>query len=141
MFGSGGGRDVVMDFKEGDVLEIQRNINGLRIHDADDLMSRIGVRMTTISAAMANHGQAATRCWTLAVLGDADMAKYGAEIRERFPNAILAINPRASLSQIGAALWIAGVVVQLIIVARWLGRPPSGAPIAERKPTRVPARV
>ena len=54
---------------------------------------------------------------------------------------ILAINPRASLSQIGAALWIAGVVVQLIIVARWLGRPPSGAPIAERKPTRVPARV
>lgn len=41
VFTSGGGRDIVMDFQEGDVLEIQRNINGLRIHDADDLMCRI----------------------------------------------------------------------------------------------------
>ncbi|HEX6929673.1 MAG TPA: calcium-binding protein [Gammaproteobacteria bacterium] len=41
VFTSGGGRDIVMDFQEGDVLEIQRNINGLRIHDAEDLLCRI----------------------------------------------------------------------------------------------------
>jgi Ca2+-binding RTX toxin-like protein len=41
VFTSGGGRDLVMDFQDGDILEIQRNINGLRLHDADDLMCRI----------------------------------------------------------------------------------------------------
>lgn len=41
VFRSGGGRDVVMDFQEGDILEIQKNINGLRIRDADDLLCRV----------------------------------------------------------------------------------------------------
>jgi Ca2+-binding RTX toxin-like protein len=41
VFSSGGGRDLVMDFQDGDVIEIQRNINGLRIHDADDLLNRV----------------------------------------------------------------------------------------------------
>jgi Ca2+-binding RTX toxin-like protein len=41
VFASGGGRDVVMDFEDGDILQIQRNINGLHVTDASDLMSRI----------------------------------------------------------------------------------------------------
>src|SRR5690348_6621856 len=41
VFASGGGRDVVMDFGDGDILQIQRNINGLHVADADDLLSRI----------------------------------------------------------------------------------------------------
>lgn len=41
VFASGGGRDVVMDFEDGDILQIQRNINGLHITDASDLMNRI----------------------------------------------------------------------------------------------------
>jgi hypothetical protein len=55
---------------------------------------------------------------------------------------ILAINPGQTLSQIGAVVWAAGVLVQLIIVARWIiGRPSSGAPITNAKPHRVPAHV
>lgn len=42
VFGSGGGRDVVMDFHQGDVLQIQQNINGLNVTSAADLASRIG---------------------------------------------------------------------------------------------------
>ncbi len=38
---SGGGKDLVMDFQDGDILEIQRNINGLRIDSPDDLLCRI----------------------------------------------------------------------------------------------------
>lgn len=53
---------------------------------------------------------------------------------------ILSINPQGALSQLGAGLWVAGVGVQLLVVARW-GRPSSGAPVARRKPPRVPARV
>jgi hypothetical protein len=41
VFSSGGGRDLVMDFQDGDILQIQRNINGLHVHDAADLMSRV----------------------------------------------------------------------------------------------------
>jgi Ca2+-binding RTX toxin-like protein len=41
VFSSGGGRDLVMDFQDGDILQIQRNINGLHVHDASDLMCRI----------------------------------------------------------------------------------------------------
>jgi Ca2+-binding RTX toxin-like protein len=41
VFSSGGGRDLVMDFQDGDILQIQRNINGLHVHDAADLMCRI----------------------------------------------------------------------------------------------------
>jgi hypothetical protein len=55
---------------------------------------------------------------------------------------ILAINPDQSLSQFGAVLWIAGVLIQLFLVVRWLiGRPSSGAPVLETRPRRVPARV
>jgi len=41
VFASGGGRDLVMDFQDGDILQIQRNINGLHINNASDLMCRI----------------------------------------------------------------------------------------------------
>ena len=41
VFASGGGRDVVMDFEDGDILQIQRNINGLHITNAADLLCRI----------------------------------------------------------------------------------------------------
>ncbi len=41
VFGSGGGRDVVMNFHDGDILQVQRNINDLHVHSASDLVSRI----------------------------------------------------------------------------------------------------
>ena len=38
----GGGQDVVLDFKAGeDVLQISRNINGLKVTDAADLAARV----------------------------------------------------------------------------------------------------
>ena len=37
VFSGGGGRDVVMDFHEGDILQIQRNINGLHVTSPADL--------------------------------------------------------------------------------------------------------
>lgn len=47
---------------------------------------------------------------------------------------ILAVNPRASLSQLGVMLWGAGIVLQFVIVARWLSnRPASGAAVADRE--------
>jgi hypothetical protein len=55
---------------------------------------------------------------------------------------ILAINPRQPVSQVGVVVWGAGLLVQLFIVARWFrGRPASGAPIREPRPTRVHAGV
>jgi hypothetical protein len=55
---------------------------------------------------------------------------------------ILAVNPRPSWSQLGAVLWGAGLLVQLVVVARWfIGRPASGETITDAKPRRVPARV
>ena len=41
VFSSCGGRDIVMDFEDGDILQIQRNINGLHIRNAEDLACRI----------------------------------------------------------------------------------------------------
>lgn len=41
VFTSGGGRDLVMDFQDGDILQIQRNINGLHIKNATDLACRV----------------------------------------------------------------------------------------------------
>jgi hypothetical protein len=41
VFASGGGRDVVMNFHDGDILEIQRNINGLHVNSAADLVHRV----------------------------------------------------------------------------------------------------
>lgn len=47
---------------------------------------------------------------------------------------ILAANPRAVWSQVGAVLWAAGVALQLLIVARWLmGPPASGEPAHVRR--------
>jgi hypothetical protein len=55
---------------------------------------------------------------------------------------ILSVNPRTLWSQFGAVLWGAGLLVQLVIVARWfIGRPASGKPVAHTKPRGVPARV
>jgi hypothetical protein len=55
---------------------------------------------------------------------------------------ILAVNPRATWSQLGAVLWAAGLAVQLLVVARWLiGRPASGQAVTGGKPRRVPTRV
>lgn len=55
---------------------------------------------------------------------------------------ILVINPHNTVSQIGAVLWVIGVIVQLIIVARWLiGRPSSGTPVTGAKPQRVPVHA
>lgn len=56
---------------------------------------------------------------------------------------ILAVNPRAPLSGIGAALWAAGFMIQMVIVARWTrGRPGSGAAVAgARSWARRGARV
>ncbi|MCG5243831.1 hypothetical protein MCW82_29075 [Azospirillum doebereinerae] len=42
IFSGGGGQDVVLDFKAGeDVLQIARNINGLKVTDAADLAARV----------------------------------------------------------------------------------------------------
>ena len=41
VFSSGGGRDVVMNFHDGDILDVQRNINGLHVTAAADLVSRV----------------------------------------------------------------------------------------------------
>lgn len=56
---------------------------------------------------------------------------------------ILAVNPHAFLSELGAVLWGAGLLVQMTIVARWLGQQPpaSGAPAARGRPRRTPVRV
>lgn len=55
---------------------------------------------------------------------------------------ILAVNPRPLWSQIGAGLWGAGLLVQLVVVARWfIGRPASGATVTDAKPRRAAARV
>ena len=55
---------------------------------------------------------------------------------------ILAVNPRAAWSQLGAVLWAVGVALQLLIVARWfIGHPPSGEPARAGKPRRIAARI
>ena len=55
---------------------------------------------------------------------------------------ILAVNPRAALSQLGAVLWAAGVAVQLLIVARWLIGPPApGESARPARPRSVAARI
>lgn len=55
---------------------------------------------------------------------------------------ILAVNPRPTWSQFGAVLWGAGLVVQLMVVARWfIGPPASGEAARAAKPRRVPVRV
>jgi hypothetical protein len=55
---------------------------------------------------------------------------------------ILAVNPRASLSQLGAVLWGAGIVLQFVIVARWFSnRPASGAAVTDTKRRHVAARA
>lgn len=55
---------------------------------------------------------------------------------------ILAVNPRTSLSQLGAVLWGGGVVLQLLIVGRWfINRPAPGAAIREPEHRRVAARA
>ena len=55
---------------------------------------------------------------------------------------ILAVNSRPVWSQIGAGVWGAGLLLQLVIVARWLiGRPASGEAAGAAKPRRVEARV
>ena len=41
LFTGGGGKDVVMDFTNGDVLQIAKNINGLNISSADDVAARV----------------------------------------------------------------------------------------------------
>ena len=55
---------------------------------------------------------------------------------------ILAVNPRASLSQLGVMLWGAGIVLQFVIVVRWFSnRPASGATVTEAKHRHVAARA
>jgi Zn-dependent membrane protease YugP len=47
---------------------------------------------------------------------------------------ILAVNPLASLSQLGVILWSAGILLQFVLVARWfINRPASGAPVTDAK--------
>jgi Ca2+-binding RTX toxin-like protein len=41
VFNSNGGKDVVMNFHDGDVLQIQANINGLQIESVTDLLPHI----------------------------------------------------------------------------------------------------
>jgi Ca2+-binding RTX toxin-like protein len=41
VFNSNGGKNVVMNFHDGDVLQIQANINGLNIQSANDLVAHI----------------------------------------------------------------------------------------------------
>jgi Ca2+-binding RTX toxin-like protein len=40
-FSGGGGHDVVMDFSDGDILQIAKNINGLHVTSAADLAARV----------------------------------------------------------------------------------------------------
>ncbi|MBV9747966.1 MAG: hypothetical protein JO157_04045 [Acetobacteraceae bacterium] len=40
-FGNGGGKNLVLDFHDGDVLQIARNINGLKITTPQDLLTHV----------------------------------------------------------------------------------------------------
>jgi hypothetical protein len=55
---------------------------------------------------------------------------------------IFAVNQRASLSQLGVILWCAGILLQLVIVARWfINRPASRAPVTDAKRRHAAARA
>jgi Ca2+-binding RTX toxin-like protein len=41
VFGSGGGKNVIVDFHDGDSIQIAKNINGLNITTAQDVMSHV----------------------------------------------------------------------------------------------------
>ena len=41
VFNSNGGRNTVMGFNDGDILQIQKNINGLRIESAEDVAAHV----------------------------------------------------------------------------------------------------
>ena len=41
VFSSHGGKDVVMNFHDGDILQIEKNINGLHVTSAADLVSHV----------------------------------------------------------------------------------------------------
>ena len=41
VFSSHGGKDVVMNFHDGDILQIEKNINGLHVTTAADLLSHV----------------------------------------------------------------------------------------------------
>jgi len=41
VFNSHGGKDVVMNFQDGDMIQIQKNINGLHITSAADLLPHV----------------------------------------------------------------------------------------------------
>jgi Ca2+-binding RTX toxin-like protein len=60
VFSSGGGRDVVMDFHDGDILEVQRNINGLHVNSAGDLVSRVHSDVDGNAVIDFGHGDSVT---------------------------------------------------------------------------------
>lgn len=55
---------------------------------------------------------------------------------------ILAVNPRASISQLGVIVWSAGILLQFVIVVRWfINRPASRAPVTDAKRRHAEARA